>query len=195
FSGQIAYMGEFEAVFPLKAMVFQLLFLLVAIALEAGVLRQRLRLGYQASVQYAAVINLLATVFGWLTFLIVEPLVGSSLRVQIMSYVLFNRFLNNTMISQMGWIILIAGLAAFFITLLIKLKGLELMMRITEKWEIPKQPKTLSREEKYALARTGQGLTQKASSQFVTAVLQANALSFSVIFLLLVLRHYSEGGA
>ncbi|MEM8807444.1 MAG: filament integrity protein FraC [Cyanobacteria bacterium P01_G01_bin.38] len=188
-------MGEFEAVFPLKAMIFQLLFLLVAIALEAGVLRQRLRLGYQASVQYAAVINLLATVIGWLIFLSIEPLVNPTLRIQIISYVLFNRFLNNTMMSQMGWIVLISGLAAFFITLLIKLKGLELMMRITDSWDIPKQPKTLSREEKYALARsTGQSLTQKASSQFVTAVLQANALSFSMIFILLVLRHYSEGG-
>ncbi|MEO1403914.1 MAG: filament integrity protein FraC [Cyanobacteria bacterium J06635_1] len=187
-------MGEFEAVFPLKAMVFQLLFLLVAISLEAGVLRQRLRLGYQASVQYAAVINLLATVIGWLLFLSIEPLVDSRLQVQIISYVLFNRFLNNTLMPQMGWIVLIAGLAAFFVTLLIKLKGLELMMRITDNWDRPTQPKILSREEKYALARTGQGLAQKAASQFVTAVLQANALSFSVIFLLLVLRHYSEGG-
>ncbi|MEM9907656.1 MAG: filament integrity protein FraC [Cyanobacteria bacterium P01_D01_bin.44] len=187
-------MGEFEAVFPLKAMIFQLLFLLVAIALEAGVIRQRLQLGYQASVQYAAVINLLATVVGWLTFLGIEPLVNSRLRMQIISYVLFNRFLNNTLRPQMGWIILISGLAAFFITLLIKIKGLELMMRITNNWEMPEKPKNLSREEKYALARTGQGLAQKASSQFVTAVLQANALSFSVIFVLLVLRHYSEGG-
>ncbi|MEO0455341.1 MAG: filament integrity protein FraC [Cyanobacteria bacterium P01_A01_bin.114] len=188
-------MGELEPVFPIKAIVFQLMFLLVAIALESGVLRQRLRLGYQASVQYAAVINLLATVIGWLTFLLIEPLVDPSLRIQILSYVLFNRFLNNTLMPQMGWIVLIAGLAAFFITLLIKLKGLELMMRLTENWKMPKHPEKLSREEKYALARSGQAAVQPAASQFVTAVLEANALSFSVIFLLLVLRHYAEGAA
>ena len=188
-------MGEFVPVFPLKAIAFQLTFLLVAIAIEASVFRQRLRLGYQSSVQYAAAVNLLSTVAGWFAFLIAEPLVASALRVQIMSYVLFNQFLNNAMMPQIGWLILLVGLVAFFITLLIKLKGLELLMRINGTWTAPERPKQLTRDEKYALARSGQIRYQRPVPQFVTAVLQANALSFSAIFLLLVLRYYSGGVA
>ena len=47
---------------------------MVAIALEATILRQRLRVGYQTSMQYAATLNLLATSLGWLAFLTLESL-------------------------------------------------------------------------------------------------------------------------
>jgi hypothetical protein len=183
-------MGEFEPVLPLRAVVFQVLFLLVAIAIEAAVLRQTLRWGYQKSVQYATIINLLATVIGWLTFLILEPLVGERVKAQLISYVLFDRLINNSLRPQMGWIMLIAGFLAFFLSLLIKLKGLELLMRLLNTWEIPDRPRQLSRNEKYDLARTGRTLYQRAASKFATAVLQANALSFSAILVLLMLRSY-----
>lgn len=49
---------DYEAIFPIKAIAFQILFLMVAIVIEAGILRQRLRLGFQTSVQYALVTNL-----------------------------------------------------------------------------------------------------------------------------------------
>ncbi|NEP17673.1 MAG: hypothetical protein F6J97_12330 [Leptolyngbya sp. SIO4C1] len=183
-------MGEFEPVFPLKAIIFQILLLLVATALEAGVLRQRLRLGYQKSVQYAAVINLLSVVLGWFVFLIAEPLVDARLRAQIVSYILFDRFLNNSLMPQMGWIVLIVGLGAFFATLLVKLKGLELLMRLSGTWTIPDQSSEVGRDEKYLRARTGRTVQQKASSDFIATVLRANALSFSAILILLILRTY-----
>ena len=169
-------MGELEPVFPFRAVLFQILFLLVAIALEAMVLRQKLRLGYQQSVQYATAINLLAVVVGWFTFLAVEPLVDPRLQ------------------AQMGWIILVTGLVAFFMTLVLKLKGLELIMRAIGTWDVPAQPKELTRTQRYARSRTGTTQYQQAASQFAIAVLQANALSFSAILLLLVVRAYILGG-
>ena len=48
----------FEPVLPLRAIAFQILCLLIAIAIEAYVLRQTLRLGYKTSVRYAASMNL-----------------------------------------------------------------------------------------------------------------------------------------
>lgn len=186
-------MGEFEPVLPLKAIVFQILYLLVAIAIEAAVLRQRLRLGYQMSAQYAASINLLTTVMGWFTFLTLEPMLPPNVRAQIMSYVLFDRLINNGLRPNMGWIILMAGLIAFFASLLVKLKGLEGLMRILGTWKVPERPKELSRTERYGRARTGHTLYQRAASQFATAVLQANALSFSAILILLMLRSYLVG--
>ncbi|MEO0869060.1 MAG: filament integrity protein FraC [Cyanobacteria bacterium J06642_11] len=183
-------MGELEPVLPLKAVVFQVLFLLVAIALEAMVLRQQLRLGYKQSVRYAAAVNLLTVVAGWISFLAIEPLLDEGLRAQVISYVLFDNLLNNDLKRQMSWIILVAGLVAFFVTLILKLKGLELIMRSIGTWQLPAQPRELSRQQRYDRARTGTTRYQQAASRFAIAILQANALSFSAILLLLVLRSY-----
>lgn len=183
-------MGELEPVLPLKAVVFQVLFLLVAVALEAMVFRQQLRLGYKQSVQYAAAVNLLTVVVGWFAFLAIEPTLDDRLQAQVISYVLFDNLLNNTLKPQMGWIILVAGLVAFFMTLILKLKGLELLMRSIGAWQLPTQPRDLSRKERYSRSRTGTTRYQQAASKFAIAVLQANALSFSAILLLLVLRSY-----
>ena len=83
-------------IMPLRAIVFQSLLLMVAIVLEAMVLRQQLRLGYRPSMQYAATLNLLATSLGWMAFLAIEAMLPLSLRSQIISYVLFNRFYANS---------------------------------------------------------------------------------------------------
>ncbi len=183
-------MGELEPVFPLKAVIFQILFLSVAIALEAMVLRQGLRLGYKKSVRYAAAVNLLAVVVGWFAFLAIEPLFDPRLQAQVISYVLFDNLINNTLKPQMGWIILVIGLVAFFMTLILKLKGLELLMKAVNDWNLPTKPKNLSRKERYSRSRTGTTLYQEAASKFAITVLQANALSFSAILLLLVMRSY-----
>ena len=183
-------MGDLEPIFPFKAIIFQVLFLLVAIALEAMVLRQKLRLGYKQSIRYSAAINLLATVVGWFIFLSIEPLIEPRLQAQVISYVLFDHLINNTLKPQMGWIVLVAGLVAFFVTLVLKLKGLELIMRTMNTWKMPSKPKELSRQERYNRSRTGTTQYQEAASRFAIAVLQANALSFSAILLLLVMRSY-----
>lgn len=188
-------MGELEPVLPLKAVIFQILFLLVATALEAMVLRQKLRLGYKQSVRYAAAINLLTVVIGWFAFLTIEPWIDARLQAQVISYVLFDNLINNTLKPQMGLIILVAGLVAFFMTLIIKLKGLELIMKSIGTWSLPTQPQALSRQDRYSRSRTGTTSYQQAASQFAIAVLQANALSFSAIFLLLMIRSYVLRGA
>ncbi len=188
-------MGELEPVLPLKAVVFQILFLLVAIALEAMVLRQQLRLGYKQSVRYAAAINLLTVVVGWFSFLAIESMLDEPLQAQVISYVLFDNLLNNELKSEMSWIILVSGLVAFFMTLVLKLKGLELIMKAIGAWQLPSQPQKLTRKELYDRSRTGTTRYQQAASKFAIAILQANALSFSAILLLLILRSYVlEGG-
>jgi hypothetical protein len=190
-------MGEFEPVFPLKAIVFQVLFLLVAIALEAGILRQRLQLGYQRSVQYASSINLFATVLGWLLFLSIEklPFLAPELRAQIISFIMFNRPIANSLSEQIGWLILLTGMMAFFATLVVKIWALEGLMRILGTWKQPEAPQKLSRDQRYQKARDGRFSRQQANANFVSAVLQANALSFSAILLLLFLRGWISGVA
>lgn len=178
-------------VLPLRAIVFQILFLLVAIALEAAVLRQRLRLGYQPSIMYAATLNLLAVCVGWLIFFIVEPLAPPELRSQIVSYVLFDRFYVSDWSGNVRLAIVLAGLVSFFGTLLLKLQGLKWLMKMLGIPVVKEKPVQLSRSERYQIARQGRIRIGSASSTTI-AVLQANALSFSVILALILLLKYIE---
>lgn len=100
-------------VLPLRAIAFQSMLLLVAIALEGIVLRQRMRLGYRHGIQFAATLNLLAVSLGWLTFLGIEPLLPEPVRTQIMSYVLFNHFYYNQLAYNLPLLIIGAGIAVF----------------------------------------------------------------------------------
>ncbi|MEL7144691.1 MAG: filament integrity protein FraC, partial [Cyanobacteria bacterium J06573_11] len=105
---------EYEPILPLRMVVFQILFLMVAIAIEAGILRQRLRLGFKTSVQYAFVTNLAAVVAGWIAFLVIEPLTTIEVRAQLINYVLFDRILPNGWTTEMGAILLAIALVSFF---------------------------------------------------------------------------------
>ncbi len=186
---------EYEPIFPLKAIAFQVLFLMVAIAIEAGILRQRLRLGFKTSVQYTTVINLAAVVLGWIAFLVIEPLSSPEIKTQIISYILFDRLLINGWTAELGGVIFAIGLVAFFATFFIKAKGLEWIMRAQGVWSVPDKPDRVGREQRYIRAREGRTESQQAISTFTDAVIQANAASFTVILLLLLLRRTAEGWA
>lgn len=185
---------EYEPILPLRMVVFQILFLMVAIAIEAGILRQRLRLGFKTSVQYAFVTNLAAVVAGWIAFLVIEPLTTIEVRAQLINYVLFDRILPNGWTTEMGAILLAIALVSFFGTFFIKAKGIELFLRSDDAWKpLEKKPKRLPRDERYARARgTGIEVTQ-SNARFTDTIIQANAASFSVILLLILLRALIDG--
>ncbi len=184
---------EYEPILPLRAIAFQVLFLLVAIAIEAGILRQRLLLGFKTSAQYATLVNMAAVVAGWMAFLVVEPLSSPTIKAQIISYVLFNRLLINGWSAEVGGVIFAIGLTAFFATFFIKAKGLELILRSEGAWKIPQKPAKPSREQRYISAREGRNETQQAMANFIDTVIQANAASFTAILLLILLRTATEG--
>jgi hypothetical protein len=184
---------------PLRAIAFQSMLLLVAIALEAIVLRQHLRLGYQTSVQYAATINLLTTSLGWIAFLSLEALLPWALRQQIISYVLFNRFdPTNPWMDALPVVIVVAAIIAFFTTYWFKLQGLSLLVRLLGRETVPKMTVRVEESPRYnstrrpvawsSSARKQQPETSSRGASYTLAVLQANALSFTVIVILLLLR-------
>ena len=181
-----------EPVLPLRAIAFQTLFILVAIALEAAVIRQKLRFGFQPSMRYAASINLLATSLGWIVFWGFEIFAPEELKTQVISYILFNHFSpieSNLWLNNAGLWTLSAGLLIFFVTFWVKLMGFRLLMWTLEVPSGEERPKEVSRRDKYLLARrSGKGYPQPSNQ--ATAILQANALSFSAILLLLILRWF-----
>jgi hypothetical protein len=173
---------------PLRAIAVQTMMLLLAIALEAIVLRRQLRLGYQTSVQYAATINLLTTSLGWIAFLSLEAVLPTALRQQIMSYVLFNRFYPNPWFDILPVMIVITAIVAFFITYWFKLQGLSWLVWMLGRAPAVEAPALSERPRRYHSARREQPVPSSRTPSFTLAVLQANALSFTAIVLLLLLQ-------
>jgi hypothetical protein len=175
-------------IMPLRAIAFQSLLLMVAIVLEAMVLRQQLRLGYRTSMQYAATLNLLATSLGWVAFLAIEAVLPLALRSQIISYVLFNRFYANSWLDALPVVVVVVAIAAFFITYWIKLQGLLWLLQLLGQKPVDTTPEAIedNRRQRYERARRAQVEEQRGNSPRALAVLQANALSFTAILVLLL---------
>lgn len=182
---------------PLRAIAFQSVLLMVAIGLEAILLRQRLRLGYQTSIQYAATLNLLATSLGWVAFLTLEALLPPPLRSQIISFVMFNRFYPNEWLNRLPVLTVVAAMVVFFATYWVKLQGLTWLMLILGRAPAitaAPTPEAKNRRQRYEQARRGKAVdSQRGHPSRTLAVLEANALSFSAILILLLLHHGTRG--
>lgn len=183
----------FEPVLPLQTYLFQSVFLLVAIALEARVFYKRLYLTRRRSIEYATSINLFATVIGWLTFFFLKSFLPQPLKSQIISYIFFDRFLGSQP-ENFYLTIISAGVVIFFSAFLIKLQGLQLLESLLERTperqsamelQPPKLPHNQRRQR--LSDRLDQTVSNTEPSQ-ATAVLLANAYSHSAILLLLFLR-------
>jgi hypothetical protein len=171
---------------PLKAVVFQSMLLLVAITLEAMVLRQHLRLSYQTSVQYAATINLLTTSLGWIAFLSLEAVLPTPLRQQIMSYVLFSRFFDNPWLDILHEMMVGVAIVVFFATYWVKLHGLSALVALLGKAPVLEAPALSDRLGRSRSSRRGApSAARSRTATYSLAVLQANALSFTAIVVLL----------
>ena len=175
----------FFEILPLRAVVFQALFLLTAIALEALVLHRMLSLDYKTSMQYAISINLLSTLIGWLCFFIGQPWLPATWHVQLISFIFFEHFYADPMLLNVAPVLVIFTLAMFLGTFLIKLKGLDLLELLLEKDPKPGIP--IEAKPGRLRGRKEHGVAFRANSRIYT-VLVANAVSFSAILLLLFLR-------
>lgn len=174
-------------VLPLQLILFQLLFLLVAIALEAMVFHQRLHLTRKTSVEYATSLNLWSVVIGWLFFLLIENFSPKSLQAQIVSYIFFDHPIYNQL-EKLDFIIISIGIIIFFFSFIIKMLGFELIKiwihDHPEQFEsnpeaLQKRPRLLNRDK---IKKT------KPKPNPAFAVLVANAYTYSAILFLLVLR-------
>jgi hypothetical protein len=174
-----------SSILPLRAIIFQFLLLLVAIAIEAIVYRQRMNLGYQASIQYAASVNLLSVVVGWVIFFIIVPLLPEPLNTQLISYIFFDQFYADPWASSIPSIVITIGFIIFFGTFLLKFEGIDLLERALGKKDDEK-PAPSTQEKPYGKPRDRNPFRRAGAR--ATAVLLANACSFSAILLVLLIR-------
>jgi hypothetical protein len=174
-------------VFPLKMIAFQGLLMLVAIAVEAYVLRQELKLLPKQSIDYATTINFLSVTVGWILFFNFQAIVSENLRIKLINCIFFDRWQQDIL-----WAIILAAVVTFFVSFLVKLVGLS-QLRIflgdkKAKSDDDDNPKTL----KFGTSRRAIHSNLKVSGEG-NAVLKANALSYSAISLILLIRFLAQG--
>jgi len=181
-------------VLPLRAILFQVLFLMVAIATEAFVLRWQLGLQRRASMQYAATLNLFSTLIGWLIFFAIvawlPSLFSGVLEQQLISYILFDKFFVSDWQQSMNTLLVISAVLTFFGTFLVEINGLMLLEFVLGTYKVDQQPESppdVDRLNRYRGPQTFSILSREKAY----AVLIANAFSYSTILLILVIRYLS----
>lgn len=176
----------FFEVLPLRAVVFQSLFLLIAIALEAPIFYRTLDLDYKASMQSAISVNLLSTFIGWLCFFLGQPFLPIEWQVQLISFIFFEQFHADPLLLNVAPVLVVLTLGMFLGTFLIKLQGLEFLDLLLERKQ---QPSSAIAEKAIRFRqKQAQQLVGFRANSRIYAVLVANAASFSAILLLLFLR-------
>jgi hypothetical protein len=114
-------------VLPFRLILFQSYFLLIAVAVEAFILYRRLQTSRKKSVQYAAFMNVLAHVCGWIVFFVLLPLFPEEFKAQVISYIFYNRFLSGLPVDRPIILVTSVAVMIFFGAYLLKLKGLEIL--------------------------------------------------------------------
>lgn len=176
-----------SSVFPFRMMLFQAMLLVVAIAVETPVLQRSLQISPNLSVQYAAITNLLSTLSGWFVFFAVQPVLPPSVTRQLISFIFFDQFIFGQNRDSIYLWLIVAAFFMFFGALTIKIQTYDALQFIREE----KPPDESFEEAAYRYRRPPlQLLPFSMAKRRTTAFLRANALSFSVISLLLLLRSF-----
>ncbi|GAB4152382.1 MAG: hypothetical protein Fur0046_31960 [Cyanobacteria bacterium J069] len=183
----------FASVLPLRAIAFQILFLLMAIAIESHVFAVQLALppkqpngvSPQQSVQIAATLNLLTAMAGWFVFFLIQPWLPLPLKQQLLSFIFFDQWS-----ADAAFPAILAGFLTFFASFAVKLLGLaalEWLLLTPDEW-------ASRRESSNPRYRLGQGLLKdkdrdkKPPTNLSNTLLAANAFSYTAILAVLFAR-------
>ncbi|AVH73248.1 filament integrity protein FraC [Nostoc sp. 'Lobaria pulmonaria (5183) cyanobiont'] len=168
-------------IFPIGGFLFDFLFVLIAIPIEAYVLHSRLKFDKKTSTFYAISINLFSSVIGWLIFFVSEPLLPIQVKSELINYMLFNNFKS----SNTQTLIILTACIIFFTTFLMKFFILRVLLfslneSFTKKEEEPQTSQRLQRRRFTTL--------NFQNTNLVTTILIANSLSYSAITIILLFR-------
>jgi hypothetical protein len=169
-------------IFPIGGILFDFLFVLISIPIEAYVLHSRLKFDKKTSTFYAIAINLFSSVIGWLIFFVSEPILPTQVKSELMNYIFFNSFkLPNTQT-----LIIFTACLVFFATFLMKFFILRVLLFslhepvATKKEE---EPQTSHRQIRRHFTRIA-----FQNTNLVTTILIANSLSYTAITIILLFR-------
>jgi hypothetical protein len=173
------------SVMPLRAIAFQIVFLLMAIAIEATILHKRLNISPKQSVQFAASLNLSTTVLGWLgiffllsTSLVLPTPLTRELKMALMNFIFFDQRSKGS-----TELLIMICFVTFFVSLGVKwlgLVGLDWLM----KKDLPETPPVVTETRVFI---SPQRKLREFRPRF-DAIFVANAWSYSAILVALLIR-------
>jgi hypothetical protein len=182
-------------VVPLRAIAFQIVFLLMAIAIEATVIHKQLEYPAKQSVQFSTSLNLLATVLGWLGIFFLlgtspvlpTPLLNE-LKIALMNFIFFDQWTNGT-----AELLIMICFITFFASLAIKWLGLVGLDWLMDKKapEAPADPDAAQHQGVFVSPRR----KVRRYRPRLSATLVANAWSYSAILIALLLRFVFQATA
>ncbi|MBD2681362.1 MULTISPECIES: filament integrity protein FraC [Nostoc] len=169
-------------IFPIGGILFDFLFVLIAIPIEAYVLHKRLKFDKKTSTYYAISINLFSSVIGWSVFFASEPLLPIQIKSELINYLFFNNFKS----SGTQTLLIVTAFIIFFATFIVKFFLLKALL-----FSLVKEPFAKKEEEIQVSQRQrwrGFSSLKLQNTNVVTTVLIGNSLSYSVITAILLLR-------
>ncbi|MFN6516926.1 MAG: filament integrity protein FraC [Nostoc sp. CreGUA01] len=169
-------------IFPVGGILFDFLFVLIAIPIEAYVLHKRLKFDKKTSTFYAISINLFSSVIGWFIFFVSEPMLPIQVKSELINYMFFNTFKSSSTQS----LIILTAFIIFFGTFIMKFILLRILLV-----SLLKEPFAKKEEEVQVFQRQKwrafSGLKLQ-NTNLVTTILIANSLSYTAITIILLLR-------
>ncbi len=172
---------DFSPILPVGIVLFDLLFLIIAIPIEAYVLNARLKFDQKSSAFYAISINIFANVLGWLVFFLTESSFPYRNKSEVLNFVFFNRFQSERIYS----FLVVIAFFIFFATFLFKVITLQLLLFLWEKSDRKKPEQEVSLAQRRSSRRYKFNKVQRTN--VVTSVLIANSLSYSAITIILAI--------
>ncbi|MBE9005471.1 filament integrity protein fraC [Fortiea sp. LEGE XX443] len=168
---------------PIGVMLFNILFFLVAIPVEAYVFNRRLKFDKKTSIFYATAINLFSGTLGWIIFFFLEPILSPEIKSELINYVFFNNFRSTSTQASL----ILTTFIIFFTTFLMKFLFLQLFV-FTLSEDGWKRPEITETSQRRLLRRSIPGIKLQTTN-LVTTTLIANSLSYSAITIILLIRN------
>lgn len=170
----------FPTVLPLRAILSQVLILLLAITIEAWFFQQLLALKPRISVEYSATINLFSTCIGWLLFFGWLPFSSLEEQELLLKFIFLGQW------NPISLALIILSVIIFFISLLGKWQALELLIFLHQGTQ--KKSPLSSPAPKPTTLLKGRVRLPRFSRQ-VGAIVIAHTCSHLVILLVLYLEN------
>jgi hypothetical protein len=170
-------------ILPIGAVFFEILFLLIAIPLEAYILNRWLKFDKRTSIFYAIALNVFSSVIGWIVFFTVEPILSIAIKKELINYVFFNKLQD----PSIGTIIVLLSFTIFIATFLVKFLLMKILIIFMGEGGKKTETEIISSQQRASYMN----MAKLQNTNLITATLIANSLSYSAITFIILIRSLS----